>query len=44
MRALAVLTGGAIDGIVGELLRDPGFDGGAAAEALVAMLESALFA
>src|SRR5690606_41862371 len=37
-RALAVLIGGAIDGIVAEHLEDPTFDTDAAAAILVAML------
>lgn len=37
-RALAVLIGGAIDGIVAEHLEDPAFDTDAAAALLVAML------
>lgn len=37
-RALAVLIGGAIDGIVAEHLEDPSFDTDAAAALLVAML------
>ena len=37
-RALAVLIGGAIDGIVAEHLEDPAFDTDAAAAILVAML------
>jgi hypothetical protein len=37
-RALAVLIGGAIDGIVAEHLEDPAFDTDAAAALLVSML------
>ncbi|GAA0964613.1 TetR/AcrR family transcriptional regulator [Actinocorallia libanotica] len=43
-RTLALITGGAIDAIVTERLRDPGYDARTAAEALVTMLETALFA
>jgi AcrR family transcriptional regulator len=37
-RTLAVLTGGAIDGLISEFLRDPGFDPSAGTETLIAML------
>ncbi|MEQ4722399.1 TetR family transcriptional regulator [Nonomuraea sp. B19D2] len=43
-RTLAVIVGGAIDGIIGERLQDGDYDAQAAAEALIAMLETALFA
>ncbi|GAA3927927.1 hypothetical protein GCM10023085_06390 [Actinomadura viridis] len=43
-RTLAIIAGGAIDGIVGERLQDAGYDTEAAAESLIAMLESATFA
>lgn len=39
LRAAAVVTGGAIDGIVREQLADPAFDTAAAAEGLAAALE-----
>ncbi|HIY65000.1 MAG TPA: TetR/AcrR family transcriptional regulator, partial [Candidatus Agrococcus pullicola] len=39
-RDLAVIVGGAIDGIVIEQLEDPAYDSAAAAERLVTMLES----
>ncbi len=39
-RDLAVIVGGGIDGIVIEQLEDPDYDSAAAAERLVAMLES----
>ncbi|RSN48978.1 TetR/AcrR family transcriptional regulator [Actinomadura sp. WAC 06369] len=42
-RTLAIIAGGAIDGIVGEWLRDDGYDTAAAADTLVAVLEAALF-
>ena len=38
--AAAVIIGGAIDGIVNESLQDPGYDTGAAAEQLIAMVEA----
>lgn len=44
LRTLAIITGGAIDAIVGERLQDAAYDAGAAAEELVVMLESAAFA
>ncbi|RJL35562.1 TetR/AcrR family transcriptional regulator [Bailinhaonella thermotolerans] len=43
-RTLAIIVGGAIDGIIGEHMRDPGYDAPAAAEALITMLETTLFA
>lgn len=42
LRTLAIVVGGGIDAIVAERLRDPGYDGAAAAETLVTMLESVL--
>lgn len=39
-RTAAVIIGGAIDGIVNESLQDPGYDTGAAAEQLIAMIEA----
>ncbi|MDA0637527.1 TetR family transcriptional regulator [Nonomuraea sp. MCN248] len=42
-RTLALITGGAIDAIVGERLRDAAYDAGAAAESLIEMLEAAAF-
>ncbi|MBR8743960.1 TetR/AcrR family transcriptional regulator [Nocardiopsis sp. MG754419] len=41
-RSLAVIIGGAIDGLVGEALRDPDYDTTGPAERLNAMIESAL--
>lgn len=43
-RTLAIIVGGALDGIVAEWLRDDGYDTAAAADTLVAVLEAALFA
>lgn len=40
VRATAIIVGGAIDAIVAERLRDPGFDTAAAAEQLVRLVES----
>ncbi|WP_106396489.1 TetR/AcrR family transcriptional regulator [Actinocorallia populi] len=42
-RTLALIVGGAIDAIIGERLQDAAYDTEAAAEALVTMLETALF-
>ncbi|MGR6919512.1 TetR/AcrR family transcriptional regulator [[Actinomadura] parvosata] len=44
LRTLAVIVGGAIDAILAERLQDGGYDAQAAAEALITMLETALFA
>ncbi|MEV0151655.1 MULTISPECIES: TetR/AcrR family transcriptional regulator [unclassified Nonomuraea] len=44
LRTLAVITGGAIDGIMGAHMQDGDFDARDAAETLIAMLETALFA
>src|SRR5690606_11407618 len=44
VRTLAIATGGAIDAIIAERLRDAAYDAAAAAETVVTMLESALFA
>lgn len=44
LRTLALITGGAIDAIIGERMQDPAYDTEAAAETLIAMLESATFA
>ena len=43
LRTLALIVGGAIDALVGEGLRDGGYDVGAGAESLVAMVEVAVF-
>jgi len=43
-RTLAIIIGGAIDSIIGERLQDADYDAQAAAESLIAMLETALFA
>ena len=37
-RTMAVIIGGAIDGIINESLQDPGYDTAAAAEQLIAMI------
>ncbi|MFG1946265.1 TetR/AcrR family transcriptional regulator [Nonomuraea sp. NPDC048826] len=44
LRTLALITGGAIDALLGERLQDPGYDTASAADALVTMLETAAFA
>ncbi|CCQ17553.1 Transcriptional regulator, TetR family [Rhodococcus sp. AW25M09] len=41
-RTLAIITGGAIDAIVTECMRDPEYDSARAAESLTAMLDAAL--
>lgn len=42
-RTLAIAVGGAIDGLVAEMLEDPSYDAVAAAETVVRMLEGELF-
>lgn len=42
-RTLAIAVGGAIDGVVAEMLEDPAYDAVAAAETVVRMLEGELF-
>lgn len=44
LRTAAIIIGGAIDGIVGEQLDDPDYDTAAAAEQLVAIVESSVLA
>jgi TetR/AcrR family transcriptional regulator len=43
-RTLAIIVGGAIDGIISERLRDTDYDAETAAETLITMLEAATFA
>lgn len=44
LRTLAIIVGGAIDGIISERLQDGDYDAQAAAEALIVLMETALFA
>ncbi|AUS77507.1 TetR family transcriptional regulator [Actinoalloteichus sp. AHMU CJ021] len=44
LRTLAITIGGAVDAIVAERLADDGYDTGAAADLLVAMVDRTLFA